>query len=61
MKRRDLLLSNFALAERHVLEGRENVARQRALVARLKEAGHDVADSQQLLEQKVNPLCSARR
>lgn len=36
------------MAERHVREGRTTVARQRALVARQKAAGHDTTASQSL-------------
>lgn len=39
-----------ARAERHVREGRVTVARQRALVAKLKASGHDTTASQSLLD-----------
>lgn len=36
---------------RHVIEGRRIVARQRALIERLRAAGHDSSHSEQLLEE----------
>jgi hypothetical protein len=56
MERRNDFLEKLAQAERHVLEGRKIVVRQRAHVARLKEAGHDVSDAERLLEQFESSL-----
>jgi hypothetical protein len=44
-------LAKLAQAERHFLEGREIVARLRALVAPLKEAGYDTSDAERLSDQ----------
>jgi hypothetical protein len=46
MKWHDNFLEKLTQAERHVIEGREIVARLRALVARLKEAGYDASDAE---------------
>lgn len=42
---------NLALAERHVLNGRTIVARQRVLVSARKEAGHDTFDAETLVDE----------
>jgi hypothetical protein len=45
------LTKPLALAERHVLEGQQNLDRQRALVARIEHAGLPTADAEALLRQ----------
>jgi hypothetical protein len=44
-----LELQHLAEAERHVIEGRETVERQRQLVARLVRDGHDAKQAKALL------------
>jgi hypothetical protein len=48
--------SKRILAARHVAEGRKVVARQRALIAKQKEAGRDTLHSENLLAQFEHTL-----
>ena len=42
-------LADLAAAERHIERGRDRVERQRELVRRLEQHGHDAVDAQKLL------------
>lgn len=46
---RKQLLEHLALAERHVKQGEEHVARQIDLIARLEAGGHDTTEAKRLL------------
>jgi hypothetical protein len=50
MKPQQALFQKVAIAERHVVDGRRIVARQRALISD-KAAGRDTFDAEQLLDQ----------
>jgi hypothetical protein len=56
MNTRGAVLRKLALAERHVLEGRKIVARQRDLVA--SHGGDDMAFAEQLLDQFERSLAT---
>ncbi len=56
MNTRAAVLRKLALAERHVLEGRKIVARQRDLVA--SRGGYDMAFAEQLLDQFERSLAT---
>jgi hypothetical protein len=48
---RAMIEGHLALAERHIMEGEQRVARQQKLVDRLEHDGHDVGDARALLAQ----------
>ena len=51
MNRRALVQEHLELAKRHVEQGRDHVARQAELAAKLQRDGHDAGDAQRLLRQ----------
>lgn len=50
----------LAMAHRHVVEGEARVARQIALVARLRQQGHDTAVAEDLLDEFEASLADMR-
>ena len=46
---RQILKEHLALAERHVREGAEHVARQRQIIAELERDGHDATEARRML------------
>jgi hypothetical protein len=49
MTDRAMLEQDLSMAERHMIQGTEHVARQRELVARLENDGQDLFQAKQLL------------